>query len=49
MVDLSNMRVNLPIIGTVGAVGIGVGLVVVYLLFFKKGRLTSKTITTRFR
>ena len=47
--NLSSLRVNLPVIGSVGAVGIAAGLVIVYFMFIRKGRLTSKTITQRFR
>ena len=47
--EIQNLKINLPLLGNIGAIGIGAGLIIVYLLFIKKGRLTSKTIKTRFR
>ena len=47
--NIQNFKINLPFVGTIGVAGIGIGLVLVYFLVIKKGRLTSKTVTTRFR
>jgi hypothetical protein len=47
--NLTSSRISLPLVGSVSVVVAAGAALGIYFLFFRRGRVTSKTVTTRYR